>query len=63
MALTEAQIAAHADLDPPIARLVNQARRRPLTQAEFLRLMQLLTQQRMITGLVGDERALFVGQR
>jgi superfamily II DNA or RNA helicase len=48
VALTDAQIAAHAELDPPIARLVAQARRRPLTQAEFLRLMQLLTHQRMI---------------
>lgn len=48
VALTDAQVAAHAELDLPIARLVGQARRRPLTQAEFLRLMQLLTQQRLI---------------
>ncbi|HEU4730603.1 MAG TPA: DEAD/DEAH box helicase [Kofleriaceae bacterium] len=48
VALTDAQIAAHGELDLPIARLVAQARRRPLTQAEFLRLMQLLTQQRLI---------------
>ncbi len=48
VALTDAQAAAHAELDLPIARLVAQARRRPLTHAEFLRLMQLLTQQRLI---------------
>jgi superfamily II DNA or RNA helicase len=48
VALTDAQTAAHTELDRPIAELVSKARRRPLTQAEFLRLMQLLTQQRMI---------------
>jgi SNF2 family DNA or RNA helicase len=48
VALTDAQTAAHAELDLPIARLVAQAQRRPLAQAEFLRLMQLLTRQRMI---------------
>jgi len=48
VALTDAQAAAHAELDLPVARLMAQARRRPLTHAEFLRLMQLLTQQRMI---------------
>ncbi|MEO7733523.1 MAG: DEAD/DEAH box helicase, partial [Kofleriaceae bacterium] len=48
VALTEGQQAAHAELDAPIASLVNKTRRRPLTQVEFLRLMQLLTQQRMI---------------
>jgi SNF2 family DNA or RNA helicase len=46
--LTDAQVAAHDELDLPIARLVSQARRRPLTQAEFLQLMRLLNQQRMI---------------
>jgi SNF2 family DNA or RNA helicase len=46
--LTEAQTSAHAELDPAIAKILAQAGRRPLTQPEFLRLMQLLTQQRMI---------------
>jgi SNF2 domain-containing protein/helicase-like protein/SWIM zinc finger len=46
--LTEPQLTAHSELDRPIAELVSKARRRPLTQAEFLRLMQVLTQQRMI---------------
>ncbi|HEX4422359.1 MAG TPA: DEAD/DEAH box helicase [Kofleriaceae bacterium] len=48
VALTDAQVAAHAELDLPIARVVAQARHRPLTQPEFLRLMALLNQQRMI---------------
>jgi hypothetical protein len=48
VALTDAQQGAHDDLARPIAELAGKARRRPLTQAEFLRLMQLLTQQRMI---------------
>jgi SNF2 family DNA or RNA helicase len=48
VALTEAQMTAHGELDQPIAELVGKARRRPLTQAEFFRLMQLLTLQRMI---------------
>jgi hypothetical protein len=46
--LTDAQQAAHSDLDHPIAQLARRAKRRPLTQAEFLKLMKLLTQQRMI---------------
>jgi len=48
VALTEGQVAAHAELEPPIAQLLRKTRNRPLSQAEFLRLMQLLTQQRMI---------------
>ena len=48
VALTDAQAAAHADYDLPIARLVSMAKRRPLTQAEFLRLMSYLTSQRII---------------
>jgi superfamily II DNA or RNA helicase len=48
VALTEAQAAAHSELDRPIAELVGKARHRALSQAEFLRLMQLLNQQRMI---------------
>lgn len=46
--LTEAQRMRHDELIPPIASLVRRASVRPLTQAEFLRLMQLLTAQRMI---------------
>jgi hypothetical protein len=48
VAITEAQAEAHAELDLPIARLLAQARRRPLTPGEFLRLMSLLTTQRII---------------
>ena len=48
VAITDAQAEAHADLDQPIARLAAQARRRPLTPGEFLRLMSLLTTQRII---------------
>lgn len=48
VAITEPQAEAHADLDRPIAQLVSVARRRPLTQPEFLRLMSLLTTQRII---------------
>jgi SNF2 family DNA or RNA helicase len=46
--LTESQRDAHEDLRRPIAQLLAAAARRPLKQAEFLRLMQLLTRQRMI---------------
>ena len=46
--LTPAQRTEHASLDQPIAGLMHRAERRPLTQPEFLRLMQLLTTQRMI---------------
>ena len=46
--LTEAQRVEHDELNLPIARLVAQARRRPLTHAEFLRLMSLLNTQRII---------------
>ena len=45
---TEAQAEEHDALKQPIADLMNRAKKRPLTQAEFLRLMQLLTQQRII---------------
>jgi SNF2 family DNA or RNA helicase len=48
VAITEAQAEVHAELDLPIARLAAQARRRPLTPGEFLRLMSLLTTQRII---------------
>jgi superfamily II DNA or RNA helicase len=54
--LTEEQREAHDDLIPPIARLVSIARRRPLTQQEFLRLMSLLTTQRIIANGLGQLR-------
>ncbi len=47
--LTLAQQMEHDDLGPPIAALLTRAKKRPLTQAEFLRLMQLLTTQRIIS--------------
>ena len=46
--LTEDQREAHDALTQPIARVMHAAERRPLTQAEFLRLMSLLTTQRVI---------------
>lgn len=46
--LTEPQREAHEGLRAPIAQLMTIAARRPLRQPEFLRLMQLLTTQRMI---------------
>jgi superfamily II DNA or RNA helicase len=46
--LTAEQKGAHDELSQPIAALMQRASRRPLTQAEFLKLMSLLTQQRII---------------
>jgi hypothetical protein len=46
--LTDSQKDAHDELILPIAKLASIARRRPLTPAEFLRLMSLLATQRMI---------------
>lgn len=46
--MTEEQLAAHRELDQPVARLVQTSKRRPLTQPEFLRLMSLMSQQRII---------------
>lgn len=46
--MTSAQRDEHDALDPPIAALVQRARKRPLAQPEFLRLMSLLTQKRII---------------
>jgi superfamily II DNA or RNA helicase len=46
--LTDVQRSHHDELRRPIAELANKAARRPLTQGEFLRLMQLLATQRMI---------------
>lgn len=46
--LTVEQRDAHDELMQPIAKLARIARRRPLTQAEFLKLMSLLLMQRVI---------------
>lgn len=48
VAFTAEQAEEHAALDPSIARLAASARKRPLTQPEFLQLMSLLTKQRII---------------
>jgi superfamily II DNA or RNA helicase len=47
--MTAEQQEEHDALNMPIAQLLGRARRRPLTQAEFLRLMMLLTTQRIIS--------------
>ena len=47
--MTEVQKEAHDDLSQPIASLVQRSLKRPLTQAEFLKLMSLLTTQRIIS--------------
>jgi hypothetical protein len=47
--MTDAQMEEHEALNQPIARLLSIARRRPLKQAEFLRLMSLMTAQRIIS--------------
>ncbi len=47
--MTPEQQAAHAELDPSIARLAHIGKKRPLTPPEFLRLMQLLATQRIIS--------------
>jgi superfamily II DNA or RNA helicase len=47
--LTEDQLEAHDSLMQPIAALLSIAKKRPLTQAEFLRLMTYLTTQRIIS--------------
>ena len=46
--MTEAQREEHDALIQPIASILARARKRPLTQAEFLKLMTLLTLQRII---------------
>jgi hypothetical protein len=46
--ITEAQADRHDDLNQPIAQLAAIGRQRPLTQSQFLRLMSLLTTQRII---------------
>ncbi|HUI62918.1 MAG TPA: DEAD/DEAH box helicase, partial [Steroidobacteraceae bacterium] len=52
--LTEAQREEHDALAQPIAQLIAIAKRRPLTQAQFLRLMSLLTTQRIIANGLGQ---------
>jgi superfamily II DNA or RNA helicase len=47
--MTPDQMARHDELAQPIAQLLAIARKRPLTQAEFLKLMSLLTAQRIIS--------------
>ncbi|MBI4564501.1 MAG: DEAD/DEAH box helicase [Planctomycetes bacterium] len=47
--MTPEQREKHNELNQPIAALAAIGRRRPLTQAEFLRLMSLLTTQRIIS--------------
>lgn len=47
--LTEPQREEHDALNQPISRLIQISIHRPLTQAEFLRLMSLLTAQRIIS--------------
>ena len=46
--MTAEQIEEHDALGAPIAQIVHRAKRRPLTRPEFLRLMMLLTTQRII---------------
>jgi SNF2 family DNA or RNA helicase len=46
--MTAEQMEEHDALNMPIAQLLGRAKRRPLSQAEFLRLMMLLTTQRII---------------
>jgi superfamily II DNA or RNA helicase len=46
--MTPEQVEEHDALNMPIAQLLARSKRRPLTQAEFLRLMMLLTTQRII---------------
>jgi superfamily II DNA or RNA helicase len=46
--MTPEQIEEHDALNMPIAQLLARSKRRPLTQAEFLKLMTLLTTQRII---------------
>jgi superfamily II DNA/RNA helicase len=61
--MTDEQRAEHGALDQPIARLLRTSKVRPLTQPEFLKLMSLMTQQRIIcNGLAQrDFEALWPG--
>jgi superfamily II DNA or RNA helicase len=52
--MTPEQMDEHESLNQPIAQLVQRSLKRPLTQTEFLRLMQLLTTQRIISNGLGQ---------
>ena len=54
--MTSQQVAEHDSLAQPIAQLMRRAETRPLTQPEFLRLMSLLTTQRIISNGLGQLR-------
>jgi hypothetical protein len=54
--MTGQQMAEHDSLAQPIVQLIRRAEARPLTQAEFLRLMSLLTTQRIISNGLGQLR-------
>jgi SNF2 family DNA or RNA helicase len=61
--MTAAQIEAHEALAEQVAKLVARTERRPLTQQEFLRLMSLLTTQRIVAnGLAQVDFAEFEAQ-
>jgi SNF2 family DNA or RNA helicase len=60
VAMTEAQKVEHDVLDQPILILMQRAEVRALTQAEFLRLMSLLTLQRIICNGLAQLRFLDV---
>jgi len=54
--MTAEQIEEHDALNMPIAQILGRAKRRPLTQADFLRLMMLLTTQRIISNGIAQLR-------
>jgi hypothetical protein len=54
--MTDAQREEHDALDRPIASLLQRARKRALSQAEFLRLMALLTTKRIIANGLAQHR-------
>jgi len=54
--MTPQQIEEHDALIQPIAQLLRIGKKRPLRQPEFLKLMQLLTQQRIISNGLGQLR-------
>lgn len=56
VAMTPQQIEEHDSLIQPIASLIARSKARPLRQPEFLKLMSLLTQQRIIANGLGQVR-------
>jgi hypothetical protein len=52
--MTPQQVEEHDALAQPIASLIRRGKHRPLTQPEFLKLMSLLTQQRIICNGLGQ---------